>query len=161
MFAELDKAKVSLTERLYLRYDIGAFIKAELAGIDVFGGKVSPALVAYGLGACLEELDITDESQQKEVLSAMIDACGTVTLKQAVADAIALAMPLPIVGSAGKAGGEPDMRQIRFYFCDIMGKSEAEFLKCTIREVLDRWDRYAVFNGYKKAPVPFSYYDDD
>ncbi len=165
MFIELLKQKTPITDTLYLRYDINSFISAELAGINIFdiGGvfdepKKAVQLLKFGLADCFSSLGISEPSCS----NIAAELADIPTVPNMVAVAIAGALPEPIKGVSDSGGGKPaDMRVLHSRYVDVMGRTDEEFFKSTLREVLDRWDKYAIFHGYKKAPETFRQYDDD
>lgn len=165
MFTELLKQKTPVTDTLYLRFDINSFISAELAGINIFDinnvftePKKAVELLKIGLADCLNSLGIS-EPLLSEIAAELI---ALPDISDIIASAITGALPEPIRGAAPSKSGKPaDMRVLRSRYVDIMGRSDEEFLSSTLREVLDRWDKYAIFHGYKKAPQTFRQYDDD
>ena len=46
-------------------------------------------------------------------------------------------------------------------FVDVMGASRVEFMSSTLREVSERWERYAIAMGYQKPVETFRWFDDD
>lgn len=73
MFTELLNKKIYITDTLYLRYDIKAFIEAEEKGISPFE-LTFPLLLDYiraGLRCCFDELG-ADSVKRSEIVAYMI-----------------------------------------------------------------------------------------
>ncbi len=164
MFKEILKSKINITDTLYLRFDINAFINAEASGIDIFNISALVAnprqvinLIKIGLADCLGSdahlLSVTANSVIKEL--------GADTLSLYLQTAILDALPEPVIGGDNKTKKGDDISKIYSLFVDIMGRTEEEFLSLTLREVMKRWDNYAVFNGYKKPGIEIKTFDDD
>lgn len=165
MFEKILKSKIHLTDTLYLRFDINAMIKVEQDGIDIFNladsflnYKKAVKLLGIGLAACLSENSIP-ESKTDELISRLIKKIGVKELTLSMQMAILSALPDPIIG-AKPDSKKADFSKLYGLFVDVMGRTEQEFMSLTVREVLRRWDNYAVFNGYKKPDVTFTQYDD-
>lgn len=57
------------------------------------------------------------------------------------------------------SGAKPDMKKLRCLICDIMGKPESFFRRSTLRELLERWQEYAVVKGLAKEPERMEMFD--
>lgn len=160
MFAELLKKKIYITDTLYLRYDIKAFIKAEQSGIDPFSLTL-PVPLAYvraGLECCFDELKFS-QTQRSEVTAGIVSTLPQELLQAKILQATSEALPAPIVGSK-PTKEKPDFKKLRNLFLDIMRRTEEEFMRSTLYEITDRWNDYAVFMGYKAPAERFVQYDD-
>lgn len=149
-----------------MRYDIKAFILAELARInflnisEVMNNSVQAVkYLKIGLADCFDSLGLS-ESERSEITSELIKSTDVFSLMQT---ATVAALPKPVVGNhSNDSDKKPvDMSKLYGLFVDVMGREEKEFFGLTLREVLERWDNFAVFNGYKKAPQQFKEFDDD
>lgn len=143
---------------LYLRYDMAALLKLEKSNIDLYKGIVIELLkrVAFriGLESCIAETDI-DEKYIYDVEAAMsADEIGKL-----VEEATLLSLPDPVVGAKPKPGST-DYVQLFALFCDIMGKPDELFWSSTVKEIIQRWDKYAEINGYKKPAEKVRRYED-
>lgn len=143
----------------YLRYSNRALLLAEELGIDALGVNPEPGslgrLIDVGLSEWAAERGV-DAGDYAPLLSSV----SVGELWRHVLAGIAVAMPEPVIGAKPRDDDKADVRQIRNLFCDVMGKSEDEFWSLTLREVFERWDCYAVFMGYKKAPERVEEFDD-
>lgn len=160
MLTNLLKSKTIITDSLYLRYDIKTMISCEQEGVNPFKLSYPPPLayVKAGFGDCFKELGL-DETEQAQVISEIVNSISVQKLSEIVLSATINALPPPIIGSKA-CGTNPDFTKLKGYFVDIMGRSEEEFFNSTIAEVVKRWDDYAIFNGYKKAPQTFCEFED-
>ena len=52
------------------------------------------------------------------------------------------------------------MNTLRCLYCDVLGKSQQEFWLSTTAEIMDRWDRYAVAQGFKEPTIEVEEFDD-
>lgn len=160
MFKELLKTKTPITDTLYLRYDIQAFINAEIKGINPFKLRI-PIPIEYfrvGLSCCFNEIGLK-APEQAEVISEVIEKLPSDYIQQKILEATSAAFPPPIIG-AKSDDKEADFRNLRSLFVDIMRRSEEEFLTSTPAEITERWNNYAVFKGYKKPVETFKQFDD-
>ena len=152
--------KIGETEA-YLRFDNKAFLKIEKEGFDFLnisslGYKAAESFLRNGLRCWANEIGI-DEC---EIAEKLLDAHHPEYISEIIAGGVMSALPKPILGMKNKSDTAPDFSHVRFLFCDIMGKSEELFWELTLREIMERWDRYAVFMGYKKAPLEVKRFDD-
>lgn len=161
MFTELLNKKIYITDTLYLRYDIKAFIEAEEKGISPFELTFPLPLdyIRAGLRCCFDELGFSS-AQRSEIVSDLTTQLSQEYLQDRVLAATTAALPAPIVGSK-PTDEKPDFKKLRNLFLDIMGRSKEEFLYSTLYEITDRWNDYATFMGYKAPTERFVQYDDD
>ncbi len=159
MFKELLKSKIPITDTLYLRYDINALIKAEEKNINPFALQFPIPLdyLRVGLDCCFSELGLSDV-QCSEVVSQTVKLPWEY-LQSKVLEATKQALPPPIIGSKYD-GTKPDFKKLRDLFVDIMGRTNEEFLSSTLAEITERWNDYAVFNGYIPPAQTFKQFDD-
>ena len=160
MFTELLNKKIYITDTLYLRYDIKAFIEAEENGISPFELTFPLPLdyIRTGLRCCFDELG-ADSVKRSEIVAYMIKELSQEYLQDRVLAATTAALPAPIVGSK-PTEEKPDFKKLRSLFIDIMGRTEEEFTYSTLYEITDRWNDYATFMGYKAPTERFVQYDD-
>lgn len=160
MFTELLNKKIYITDTLYLRYDIKAFIEAEEKGISPFELTFPLPLdyIRAGLRCCFDELGFSS-AQRSEIVSDLTTQLSQEYLQDRVLAATTAALPAPIVGSK-PTEEKPDFKKLRSLFIDIMGRTEEEFTYSTLYEITDRWNDYATFMGYKAPTERFVQYDD-
>ena len=152
--------KIGKTEA-YLRFDNKAFLNIEKEGfnflnISSLGYKAAESFLRNGLRCWADEIGI----DKYEIAEKLLDARPPEYISEVRAGGVMLALPKPIFGVKNETDKAPDFSQVRFLFCDIMGKPEELFWELSLREIMERWDRYAVFMGYKKAPIEVKRYDD-
>lgn len=165
MLIEIEKngfpVKVGRTAEAYLRYDNKAFLNIEKEGFDFLNissldYKAAESFLRNGLRCWADEIGI----DRYEITEKLLDARTPEFISEAIAGGVMLALPKPVWGMKNKSDKAPDFSHVRFLFCDIMGKPEELFWELTLREIMERWDRYAVFMGYKKAPLEVRRFDD-
>lgn len=167
MLIELIKSKTDLgSSGLYLRYNLGALLYIEQQNIDflkmneiLIDGKKARVFLKAGLLDYFEKNNF-NEVQRDETVRKIMECYSNIQLFDKIAEAVTTSLPRPNVGGVKKDDSKLDFTQIFTYFCDIMKLPEKLFWDLTLREVMERWDRYAIFNGYKKAPQKFKKYDD-
>ena len=148
---------------LYLRYDMKAFLNIEKQGVDFLNvsgitAKTARIFLRYGLECYFSENEFA-EAERNSLTNSVFNAAKADYLLTAIQEAVILALPKPIIG-AKSTGGKLDFKQIRGLFCDMMNKPDSLFWGSTLREILERWDSYAIFNGYTKAPIQVKQFDD-
>lgn len=164
MLTEVEKSKfpVKIGETLaYLRFDNRAFLNIEKEGIDFLnisdlGYRAAKSFLRNGL-CCWANEEETDEG---EIAEKLLQAYSPECISDMIAGGVMSALPEPVLGLKKDSEKAPDFSHIHFLFCDIMGKPDGLFWELTMREVMKRWDRYAVFMGYKRAAVEVKRYDD-
>ena len=169
MFIELEKKSVKIPfgeTFLKLRYTNEAFLYIEKKGVSPFDTRVlyesaaaARVFITAGLQDCLEELNA--ENRTEEIVNAlMADNKGDLIpfIQLAVLNA------LPLDNQSGEKGKKSDANgnagTFMCLYCDIMHRTEEEFWKSTLREISERWERYAVLKGYKEAPLQVQRFDD-
>lgn len=145
--------------RIVLRYDMSALLALERSGLeysDIFAEKITvQALCAFldaGAGSALGD----------KRCEQIVRAIGAEQVFRHVRAAVMLSLPEPdplIIPEPTKSGGETDYGLIRTLICDVMKKDEEFFWKSTLRELLGRWQKYAVAKGYAKPPKRMELYD--
>lgn len=145
----------------YLRFDNRAFLNIEKEGfnfldISSLGYRAAESFLRNGLRCWADEIGVDEE----EIAGKLLEAHTPEYISDSIAGGVMLALPEPILGVKNETDKAPDFSHVHFLFCDIMGKSEELFWELTLREIMKRWDRYAVFMGYKKAPIEVKKYDD-
>lgn len=167
MFTELERSVFPFSvgkAKFYLRFDNKALLETEKKGYDFFEiaaqgftAKAAKYFLECGLRCWAENCDVKDI---EIVASKITVALAADKLSEILIQAVLLALPKPILGAKSDKKEKNDFTRIFYYFCDIMGKSEKLFWELTLREVFERWDSYAIFHGYKKAPIEVRRYDD-
>lgn len=82
-----------------------------------------------------------------------------------VSQTIQLALPEPIIGFEESETEETnttkgiDYKTLRTLYCDVMKRSDIEFWNSTLREITERWDKYAEIKGYKEPTQVIKQYD--
>lgn len=172
MFVEMDKQVLNFKlgkAKMWFRYDIQAFYNIEKSGyspFDIISQIVNPKAVRCflrnGLADWYNDLE-DDYNDLDEYVNGLMSAEGfqaeLITYMQA---AIILALPKAPTGNKRKNnGGNFDVLGLMSLFVDVMGASKEEFMHSTLREVTERWERYAVAMGYQKPVETFKRFDDD
>lgn len=146
--------------RLHLRYDINALLRLERFGLrfeDIFAEEISGLTLVKFLRAGLPE-DIGEKNA-----IGVLNTLGIHKLWEHLRAAVALSLPeydpLIIPDNSEPSGGELDFGRLRTLFCDIMKKSDDLFWQSTLRELLSRWQGFAVVKGYAKEPERMRLYD--
>ena len=138
---------------------MAALLRLEKSNIDLYKGAFSEqqkrAAFREGLDCCVAEMDI-DEEYVYDIETAM--SVGEIS--RLVEEAALLSLPDPVVGAKPKPG-KTDYVQLFSLFCDIMGKPDELFWKSTVREIIQRWDRYAEANGFKKPAEEVKQFEDE
>lgn len=164
MLIEAEKSRFPVKtgeSEVYLRFDNRAFLNIEKEGFDFLNisglkYKAAKSFLRNGLRCWANEFGTSED----EIAEKMIEAYSSEYIYDMIAGGVMTALPEPVMGVKKEAEKAPDFSHIHFLFCDIMGKPDELFWELTLREVMDRWDRYATFMGYKKAPVEVKTYDD-
>ena len=173
MFVELERQVVPFSvgqAEFYLRFDNRALLEIEKAGLDIFQfdaghltAKAAKCFLKNGLRCWYKEYGERsfEETDLDETAGKIMRLCGAEQVAGLIAAGMLQALPEPVIGAKpDKGDGSADFSRLFGFWCDIMGKSEELFWELTLREVLQRWDAYAIFMGYKKAPVEVRKYDD-
>lgn len=172
MFLELERRSFPFSvgnAEFYLRFDNKALLETEKSGYDIFDFnagrltvKAAKCFLTCGLRCYAEEKAIGDSPMNYAVKLAdkIAKAASPNEISAMIGGAVLMAMPEPIMGAKSGKNEKADFTRIFCYFCDIMGKPEELFWDLTLREVFQRWDAYAVFHGYKEAPLEVKRYDD-
>lgn len=70
-------------------------------------------------------------------------------------------LPVPDIGAdESNSSKSPDYKLLRCLYCDIMHGSEVDFWHSTMREVHDRWEKYAELKGYQEPVTQVRKYAD-
>lgn len=174
MFIELERQNVPFSvgeAEFYLRFDNRALLEIEKAGFDIFQfdaahltAKSAKCFLKNGLRCWYEECEERrfEETDLEETAGKIIQLCGAEQTAGIIAAGMLQALAEPVIGAKPPKDGNggADFSRLFGFWCDIMGKPEELFWKLTLREVIQRWDNYAIFMGYKKAPVEVRKYDD-
>lgn len=171
MFLEIEKKKTPFSfgsTELWLRYDNAALLEIEKSGFDPFdinavneNGTAARTFLLAGLRDCAEALEISDQKRGEIVSALMSGGEDTAAVFLAITAALLAALP-PKNGSASseQGRGRGSLGNLFSVYCDIMKKPDEAFWNSTLREVSERWERYAVLKGYKKPPIFIQRYDD-
>lgn len=172
MFLELERRRFPFSVGnavFYLRFDNKALLEIERSGFDIFDFnaerltvKAAKCFLAHGLRTYAEEetFEADTEEYSWALADRLIKLLSPKEISAVIAAAVLEAMPEPIIGAKSDKNEKADFSRIFCYFCDIMGKPEELFWDLTLREVFQRWDAYAVFHGYKEAPLEVKRFDD-
>ena len=146
--------------RLCLRYDITALFRLEREGLayqDIFKETTTGAELAEFLRAGMSE-DVGAERAAK-----MLKAIGAQKVWEHCRNAVLLSLPeydpTIIPKNEPQGDGTVDFARLRTLICDIMGKDEQFFWNSTLRELLARWQDYAIVKGYAEPPERMLMYD--
>lgn len=163
MFSELKKQCFPFKfgeALLYLRYDNNAMYYLEQNGIDLHSiiqliddKNTVKILFCSGLNVWLRSNELNDESGLK-IADDIVNNLTRNEAQHIIIEAIKLALPVAINNNTSQNINEnqPDLSLIKSRFCDVMGKPDDEFWDSTLREVIERWESYAVFMGYVAEP---------
>lgn len=141
-----------------LRYDMTAFLRLEERGIaytDIFGERTTGKVLC-------EFLRVGGYTDEPELI---LHEMGGAELWRHIREAVQMALPVkdPLVidipDEAPTKLGEQDMKQLRGLICDIMRKPEEFFWSSTMRELVERWQAFAVARGFMKKPERMQMYD--
>ncbi len=146
---------------LHLRYDMTALLELERDGFDynaILGDSVNGTTVLRFLHAGLKE----KIGHEREV--GIVSTLGVDRVWEHCRLAVLLSLPeydpLAIPDLSQKTGdGRPDYSKLRMLVCDVMRKPDEFFWRSTLRELLSRWQDYAVAKGYMKPPERMELYD--
>ena len=148
--------------RLSLRYDMRALLTLERAGLDyseVFSDTADGGRVLAFFTAGLRE-DIGSERARD-----IMRAAGPGDIWRHCRQAVLLALPEPdpllLPDTSTKKSGGNEYLRLRALICDVMGKPEEFFWGSTLRELLSRWQEYAIAKGYMKPPERVQMYDEE
>ena len=146
--------------RLNLRYDMRALLALEKAGLkytDIFAESLEAGVILRFFRAGLTE-EVGAERAAK-----MFRAIGGREVWALCSEAMLLALPKPdpllIPDTKAKKSEVIDFGALRCYICDIMKKPDEFFWSSTLRELLERWQKFAVFKGYMKPPRRMEMFD--
>lgn len=168
MFVELEKKRIEFpfgATRLWLRFDNKAFLSIEKAGFSPFDTRAleenaaaARAFISAGLQNCLEELSST--AKTNEIVNALMGEDKSSLIK-IIQYAILQALPEDAPNKKTQKNTEKGGAGMLFsLYCDVMYRPEEEFWCATLREVTERWERYAILKGYRQAPLQIQRYDD-
>lgn len=171
MFTELERSVFPFSvgkAEFYLRFDNRALLEIEKQGFDFFEtaaqgftAKSAKCFLECGLRCWAESGGLNHHAENlKAVADKTAAALPADKLSEMLMQAVLSALPKPVLGAKADKKEKGDFTGIFYYFCDIMGKPEKLFWELTLREVFERWDSYAIFHGYKKAPIEVKRYDD-
>ena len=133
MLSELERLGHSFSRgggTITLRYDMAALLRLEAAGADDPTG--------------------------------IMRECGAMRVWEEIRAAVLLALPErdPLALDFPEETGEAmDYRRLRCLVCDVMRKPEEFFWSSTIRELVERWQDFAVVKGFAKKPERMQMFD--
>lgn len=168
MFIEFEKKHIEFpfgNANLWFRFDNKAFLNIEKKGLNPFDTRVlyensaaARLFIAEGLQNCLEELNIT--SRTREIVNTLM-ASEKERIIKTIQLAVLEALPAECLDKkVNNNSGKGNAGTLFSLYCDIMHHSEEEFWNSTLREVTERWERYAILKGYKEAPLQIQRFDD-
>lgn len=158
MFTELTKQYYRFEcggSVISLRYDMTAFLRLEERGIsyeDIFRGRITGAVLC-------EFLKAGGYPGDPELI---LHGMGGPVLWTHLLAAVLLALPVRdplVIDIPGEDPGEADMKRLRGLICDIMRKPEEFFWSSTMRELVERWQAFAIAKGYMKKPERMQMFD--
>ena len=174
MLIELERQVVPFSVRdaqFYLRFDNRALLEIEKAGFDIFQfdaahltAKAAKRFLMNGLRCWYEESGECsyEQTDLEDIAGKIITLCGAEQVSGIIAAGMLQALTEPVIGAKPPKDGDSsaDFSRLFGFWCDVMRKPEELFWELTLREIIQRWDNYAIFMGYKKAPVEVRKYDD-
>lgn len=148
--------------QLNLRYDMAALLDLEKNGLDyntIFAEKITGvSVLAFFRAGLVEHL-----GESREI--ALVADVGIDNIWEHCRKAVQLSLPeydpliVPDTKVKPSEDGNPDYRRLRTLVCDVMRKPDEFFWKSTLRELLQRWQDFAVAKGYAKPPERVQLYD--
>ena len=145
--------------QLYLRFDMAALLQLEKLNIDLYKGLLTEeqkrTAFCAGLKDCLAEMDVDEDYVFR--IAKLYEGDE---LSRLIEGAVLLSLPEPVVGAKPKPG-RTDFVQLFSLFCDVMGKPDELFWKSTVREIIQRWEKYAEIMGYKKPAEKVKEFEDE
>lgn len=144
--------------RICLRYDMTALLFLERCGLkyeDIFAERITVSDLSVFLQAGFPA--IGDKRAEK-----LIRAVGAREMWAHIQAAVLLSLPEPdplVIPENTGESGELDFAMLRTLVCDVMRKDEDFFWQSTLRELLTRWQKFAVAKGYRKPPQRMELYD--
>lgn len=167
MFIEIDKKRTEFPfgeAVLWLRFDNRALLSIEKAGFNPFDTRVisdsasaARIFISEGLRDCTEKLGASE--RMAEITNALMSD-NSERITELIQRAILEALPADVFTAKSNGGARGNAGILLSAYCDIMHKPEEEFWSSTLREVTERWERYAILKGYKKAPIQIKRFDD-
>lgn len=171
MFVEMKKQRLEFRfgeVTMWLRYDIQAFYNIEDSGFspfDILSQCRNSAAVRCFLKNGLADWFISfgEYFDDERCVNSLMSAEGFQTeLIGYIQAAIILALPKAAIGNRRKNDDkENNILGLMSMFVDVMGASREEFMSSTLREAVERWERYATAMGYIKPAEQFSRFDDE
>lgn len=149
--------------RLSIRYDMAALLELERQGLsyaDIFADKMTGSVLLAFLSAGVEQ-DIPPEA-----LGRILSAVGASQLAAHCREAMLAALPEddPYIVPPKRSETEYDdgkscFERLHTMVCDVMRKPEDFYWHSTLRELMSRWQAYAIAKGYMKPPERVQMYD--
>mgnify|MGYP004455378955 FL=1 len=168
MFIEIEKKRTEFPfgeAKLWFRFDNRAFLNIEKSGLCPFDTRdisenaaKARVFISEGLSDCLKTLGANE--RKDEITNALMSG-GSESVTTLIQHAVLEALPLSALnGNTEKSENKANAGTMLSLYCDIMHRPEEEFWSATLREITERWERYAVIKGYRKAPIQIRRYDD-
>lgn len=167
MIKELIPLRHSFTfggAQLSLRYDMRALLLLEEKGLDItgiFAADITKTAVSEYFAAGIEQKDIP-----RNKLDDILSAVGAATIAAHCREAMIMALPEddpyivpPKPSEKPQDDGKSTFVRLYTMVCDVMGKPDDFYWNSTVRELMSRWQDYAVAKGYMKPPERVQMYD--
>lgn len=143
-----------------LRYNLASLLDLERRGLTykaIFADNVEKQIQRIFFAAGL--VDKLDNQR----IDKIIDILGNGLLQHLQA-AVLLSLPqddpLSCELPTGPSDADVDYRKLYTLYVDVMHRTDAEFWGATLREIIDRWQSFAICKGYAKPPKRMRLYDD-
>lgn len=150
--------------QLSLRYDMRALLLLEEKGLDflrIFASDITRSDVLEYFAVGIEQKDIP-----RKKLDDILSAVGAATIAAHCREAMIMALPQddpyiipPKPTEKPQNDGRSTFVQLYTLVCDVMGKPDEFYWSSTLRELMDRWQNYAIVKGYMKPPERVQMYD--
>ena len=157
MVSELERLGHSFScggRTITLRYDMAALLRLERRGLS-YGDIFAERITGRELALFLEAAGADDPT-------GILRECGAMRVWEEIRAAVLLALPErdPLsLDFPEETGGAMDYRRLRCLVCDVMRKPEEFFWGSTIRELVERWQDFAVVKGFAKKPERMQMFD--
>lgn len=148
--------------QLSLRYDMTALLHLEEKGLDIagiFSPDVTEGEVAEYFAAGVEQ------NIPRDKLNDILSAVGAAQIAAHCREAMIMALPeddpyiVPQKPAAAQDDGKSVYVRLHTMVCDVMRKPEEFYWTSTVRELMQRWQDFAIAKGYMKPPERVQMYD--
>lgn len=163
MLRELERAEYRFTAQgaeYSLRYGMRAFLTLEKAGLswrDIFAQSITgEALCAFLEAGGIPRERAAELLRRGEVHEIWAHCRRAVLLALPARDPDVIEIPKRSGDDLATARG---MKRLRCFVCDVMRKPESFFWESTMRELIERWQEFAVAKGYSKEPERVQRFD--